>query len=86
MGHLSIAGVCCQDPEWVISQSPGCVVKTLNGSSLNSRGVRSTPGNTTDEVSTLKGSPNLSDGALFQSADHHFEPAAGPVDTAVIDR
>jgi len=49
--------------------------KTLKASTLNNRGVRSTPGCQSAPVSTLKGSPVLtdappfrSDGALFQSA------------------
>ena len=42
--------------------------KTLKASSLNNRGVRSTPGCQPASESTLEGSPSCNDGALFQSA------------------
>ena len=43
--------------------------KTQDASSLNNRGVRSTPGEETCTESTLKESPSPSpEGALFQSA------------------
>ena len=41
---------------------------TLKGSSLNSRGYAVPPDGQVRRASTLKGSPNCSVGALFQSA------------------
>ena len=59
----------------------------MKGSPLSSRGVRSTPGwKYGGGASTLKGSPNLADGALFQSAVHPYRLSADPSDTTVIEK
>ena len=57
----------CEVPSFLLTIR-NRTTKTLQASSLNNRGVRSTPGCQPASESTLEGSPSCNDGALFQSA------------------